>query len=489
MKTATTTSLAFLPLDRSPLAKARRAALLPLLIAALAAPSPAAEGDLDSSFDGDGRVAVGFDLGSLRYDAGWAVVPLPQERVALVGYVGNASDVAEAGAARLLASGALDGTFGSGGKVRYGFSTAGSPSDTAIAAVAQPDGKLVLVGATFTDAHEEDFLVVRLLANGALDPGFGAGGRTVITVSEGPDLANAVALRADGRIVVAGTAQGVGDSDMAVVQLTAAGAPDASFGPGGVRLVDFGLGGNGDDAAFGVAIAGDGDVVLAGRAEVAAGPVYDFAVARLRADGAPESGFGSGTGRVTVPFDLGGEDSDEGGAVALDPLGRIVVAGSAQQSSTVSAVAVVRLLATGALDSSFGGGGKTTFAFDPGNLGREAALGLIRQSDGRLVVSGSTFPAAGQSEFGVARLLESGALDPSFSSDGRTKIGFVLGTGNSQAFGTSVAISGGKLVVAGQAKRNEPADFDFAAARLTINLLWADGAEWGELRAWSAISP
>ena len=79
--------------------------------------------------------------------------------------------------------------------------------------------------------------------------------------------------------------------------------------------------------------------MVAGHAQYSTAGDYDFAVARLNPDGSPDMSFGT-AGKATVPFDLGGDHFDEAAAVALQPDGRIVVAGSARVSSTDSNFAV-----------------------------------------------------------------------------------------------------------------------------------------------------
>jgi uncharacterized delta-60 repeat protein len=123
-----------------------------------------------------------------------------------------------------------------------------------------------------------------------LDPGFGAGGK-VTTVALWQ--AEAVALQADGKILVGGSA----NSDFALARYNADGSLDASFGSGGVVITD--LGRRGVDEGFDVAVQSDGKIVMVGRSNGPTG--YDFGVVRYDTDGSLDPGFGAG-GIVTTDF-------------------------------------------------------------------------------------------------------------------------------------------------------------------------------------------
>src|SRR5439155_1131687 len=97
--------------------------------------------------------------------------------------------------------GAVDATFGRGGKVT---TAVGTRDDDAYALAIQADGKLVAAGATDVGNNNYDFALVRYNANGALDPTFGAGGKVTTAIGTRDDVASAVAVQADGKLVAAG---------------------------------------------------------------------------------------------------------------------------------------------------------------------------------------------------------------------------------------------------------------------------------------------
>jgi len=231
----------------------------------------------------------------------------------------------------------------------------------------------------------------------ALDQSF-AGGRVVMDLGRGDDVAYALAVLDDGRVVVAGRARGPVDDDVVLARLATDGTADTAFGDRGTVLVDLGA----SDGARALALAGDGSLLVAGRSATGSS---DFALLRVSATGVPDRTL---AGRGSVRTDLGGDDQAR--ALAAQPDGRLLVAGSSTSDGRTVA-ALVRYLPGGALDPSFGDGGKVITTFPQ----RDArALAVALAPDGRIVVAGAT----GQDAF-VAHHLSDGALDASFGDGGR----------------------------------------------------------------------
>jgi uncharacterized delta-60 repeat protein len=334
-----------------------------------------------------------------------------------------------------------------------------------------------------------------LLNAGTLDPTFSADGKhqLFIDLPGGlkADQAEAVAVQADGKIVLAGWAINAnGDKDFVVARLNADGSPDNgstgdstpgdAFGTNGKGWITLGfdLGGTHDDIAHAVAIQPDGKIVVAGEVALNAADV-DFAVIRLNSDGSLDGGAADSTpgdnfstdGKVFVAFDLGGTKTDVAHAVALQPDGKIVVAGAAQVDVLNSDFAVARLTSAGLPDNTFGTLGKQTIAFDLGGVNTDFAFAVAIQPDGKIVVAGSANLGPGDTAFGVARLngdngsLDGGAGDStpgdSFSADGKQTVDF--GTLYDSAEAAALQPDG-KIVLAGSHQLNAT-DNDFALAR------------------------
>jgi len=177
-------------------------------------------------------------------------------------------------ASALGAPGDLDPTFGSGGKLTTDF---GVDLDSASGVAVHGDGKIVVAGFT-VNGTSNDFAVARYNADGSLDTGFSGDGKQTTDFGGGDfDRASGVAVQGDGKIVVAGDTENGATADFALARYNADGSLDTSFSGDGKQTTDFG--GGDFDSASGVAVQGDGKIVVAG------GTAGDFAVARYNADG------------------------------------------------------------------------------------------------------------------------------------------------------------------------------------------------------------
>jgi uncharacterized delta-60 repeat protein len=178
----------------------------------------------------------------------------------------------------LLTAGDLDPTFGVGGKVLTDFM--GPLGSTAYAAVAQPDGKIVVAGnagSTIDSQFFSHFALARFNPDGSLDPGFGISGRVSTDFGTSHDAAKAVAIQADGKIVAVGSTFIINTGTaFAVARLNTNGSLDSTFGQGGKVVTTFSGGGD----ASGVAIQPDGKIVVIGGSNAAQ-------LARYNVDGFP----------------------------------------------------------------------------------------------------------------------------------------------------------------------------------------------------------
>ncbi len=366
------------------------------------------------------------------------------------------------GAPALAAGGDLDPGFGNAGHVMTDFDKS---TDIAHAVAVQPDGRLVVVGTTYrnNDFSTEDFAIARYNANGTLDNTFGAKGRVTVDFPGLAAQASSVVVQPDGKIVVAGGAFPlfVFLGDFETVRFNPDGTLDTTFGNGGIVTTSFPGQGSFANA---VALQDDGKIVAAGTDYVDfSGDVSsntDFALARYNADGSPDMSFG-GTGQVTTDF-LG--FNDDAFSVLLQPDGRIVAVGSALSQASFYDFAAARYLANGTLDASFGHGGKVQTDF--GDLGMDRALAAALQPDGRIVAAGLAVSADGGSEnFAVARYKANGTLDTSFSGDGLKQVDF----GSCCQSAHAVLLQGdGRIVLVGYPD-SESSDSDFVLARLKPN--------------------
>lgn len=206
------------------------------------------------------------------------------------------------------------------------------------------------------------------------------------------DLGDAAALQADGKIVVVGRAARDGGSnpDVGIVRYTVAGVPDTTFGTGGVVRKDL----SGDwDEATDVAIQPDGKIVVA--VEALVGSSFAFEVARFGTDGLPDTSFGT-AGIATTAFSVKNDY-----AVAGAPVRRkIVVAGGVSNLETPD-FGVARFDAGGALDTTFHTTGRVTVDFFSSS---DDAAAVAIQPDGKIVLAGSA-RNGGTTGLAIARVL------------------------------------------------------------------------------------
>jgi uncharacterized delta-60 repeat protein len=371
--------------------------------------SAAVPGELDPTFGVGGKVQTPF--GPESYAGGVAVQPDGK-----IVAVGTPQESQGFSVARLLPNGSPDPSWGEGGVVTTPLGKFAEALDVAV----QPDGKIVVVGEA-PGAKNNDFAIVRYLSNGKLDASFGEGGIVILPVGEFADQARVVAIGPGGRIAVVGISDLASSRDaVGVAMLESNGNPEAAFAGDGTTVVQTESGE--DDRGEGVDFQSEGKIVIAD--STGAGIGDGFTLIRLGLDGKPDSSFG-GDGVVETP--IPGEGGVEEGRISdvlVQPDGKIVGGGYGVDSVGVTAETVikfelVRYLANGELDPSFGSGGMVGVRL-PSNysFGRKLAL----DASGKLILGGTydANPAPLEEDEAPAlmRFNPNGSLDPSFGSGG-----------------------------------------------------------------------
>lgn len=395
------------------------------------------DGSLDSSFDGDGKVLTDFD----NYDdSARGVVIQGDGKIVAAGFKSGTSYY-DFALARYNLDGTLDISFDGDGKVTTPITMI--DYDAAYAIALQADGKIIAAGYKVV-VSDTDFALTRYNTNGSLDTSFGGDGIVLTNIGNRNDVANSVALQADGKIIVAGMSSTRLTGEFALVRYNPDGSLDTSFGTDGIVTTVFGT----DYAEVtAVVVVSDGKIVAVGTSW------YDnnskVALARYNPDGSLDLGFGSNGKIVTA---IGGGRR----AVAIQPDGKIVVAGF-DNSFTL-----VRYNTNGTLDTSFDGDGIATTTFGNGFY-HSASVAI--QTDGKIVAGGM-----GGTEFdlnfALARYNADGTLDVSFGAGGKV----LTDTGNSADLGGYVATqSDGKIVLAGFSFSSGNYGYDNVLVRYNTN--------------------
>jgi len=325
----------------------------------------------------------------------------------------------------------LDPSFGNGGVVLTKC-TIPMISGTVTSMLVQPDHK-ILIGGGVDNAG-----ITRYKENGTLDSSFGVNGFFDVPSLTG---INAVAIQPDGKIIAEGSAQSTSlDVDFVTMRLNANGTLDNTFGDHGVAMTRFSTS---NDEGYAVALQPDGKIVIAGDAAA----TY-LGVARLLADGTPDSSFGT-NGLVT------GNWCSSGKAISVMADGRIVTASNSFGFSLLA----TRLLSSGALDTTFN---HTGYAKTLAGDSYDYCNAMQLQSDGKIILAGGgTFGAAG-SDFALVRYNLDGSLDRTFGDTGVAHIDF---KGDDDEAWAMCLTTDGRILVGGQV--TIASNQDFGVVRLT----------------------
>ncbi len=265
------------------------------------------DGSVDTDFGTGGKVTTPIGTAA---DRAYALAVQPDGKIVL----GGTSDSGGAtgldfALARYTAKGQLDDSFGTGGKVRTAVAK-GSASDV-VYALAVHEGSILAAGG------ETDFMLAKYTASGTLDGSFGVGGKMTglfgSTVGAARGL-TVTRINAQDRVLLAGNA----NNDTAVARLTLSGALDTAFGDGGRKVIPVSV--KDWDEASALAVQADGKVIVGGWANDAT-TTSNFTALRLTQAGQPNPSFGEG-GLVVTPLAPSGKN-DRARALLLQPDDRI----------------------------------------------------------------------------------------------------------------------------------------------------------------------
>jgi uncharacterized delta-60 repeat protein len=405
----------------------------------------AGAGALDTSY-GQAGAAIA-DFGTFQNGAvvdqafGNAMVVQPDGKVIVVGtgldQFGQTNDIVTA---RFTTSGALDPSWGGTGRAQFDF----GQNETGYGAVLQPDGKLIVGGDSAGSTGTSKVLAIRVNTDGTSDSTFGSAG--VARPEFGYDaFGRAIALEPNGAIVIVGYALISGTYYSIAARLNnPQGTPDTSFfgtGRSGTNYPGF------DEESMALLLEPDGTIATTGsqRANGSPSAPSNFSLTTFTT---PND---DGASRI----DLGGDDS--GAAIALGSSGTPLIAGTTNVHGTYDLV-VAQLLhmdGSGTLDPSFGSGGSAIV--DLG--GSDSARAMVVQPDGKIVVAGTSTQGSGStgtSRIGIVRLLADGQLDPSFGTNGVEVVGIPGAklSGNAVALqANGDIVVGGTIIPAGSTRR------------------------------------
>ena len=261
-------------------------------------------GALDTTFGPNKNgISITPNFGSVNTDGanGLAIYPntgTPNDgKIVLSGSTNSTSTQASSMAvARYTKDGLLDTSFNSGGAnpgIVWGLAPSGSTGAIGRGAVIQNTGAIVVAGFSFFGSIEQ-LTLVRLAGTGQLDKAFG-GSNTGFALNSNATEGKQIVQGPNGdlltaTIVAAGTPLSSGTDDLAVAAYLPDGTPDTTFGTGGIATVDFA---GGRDRGRGIAVQGDGKILVAGVTTPPGGSTSYVCLARFLP---PDTKIGSFTG-------------------------------------------------------------------------------------------------------------------------------------------------------------------------------------------------
>ncbi len=419
-------------------------------------------GGLDPSFGTGGKVTTPIGTGT---DRAHAVAIQSDGKILAAGYarIGSTDDFA---VVRYDTDGILDTSFGTGGKLTVAF---GTGADLAYSMALQSDGKIVIGGsATYSTV---DFAMMRCLADGTLDPDFGAGGKVVTPIGTTTDICRSLAIQSDGKIVAAGEASmGSASKNFAFVRYTSTGSLDNTFGISGVTTLD--VAGNSADTAYGVVIQSDGKIVAGGETNAA------FALVRCLSDGNVDPAFG--TNGISI-VSATASSQHLRGDVTIENSGKLLIGGYYYGNANNYDVVLIRCNTDGSLDAGFGNNGLVKREI---GISNDQCTSMTLKSNGAIVLAGyftngsntdfallqfmggeQVYPAPSVSTLAATNLTENSAvLNGTLNPNGiHTNAWFEYGT--SPAYGSTTA-------PVAQGSGNAPVNISAGLANLTPGLTY-----------------
>ncbi|MCR9145069.1 MAG: hypothetical protein NXI24_22715 [bacterium] len=267
-------------------------------------------------------------------------------------------------------------------------------ADQIFDAAATPDGGLIAVGKRSRLASADDWWIKKYAANGIEDTA-----NWDKSIDGGNNLneeANSVAVAADGSVFVVGTFNSPGSQkDWRIKKFSANGVEDTINWD-----KSFDGGGNLNDSAFAVAIAGDGGLYVAGDFNVA-GPGPNMVIKKFSANGIED------TVNWNKNFDGGNNSVDAAIAMAVAPDGSLYVAGSATPSGKVDQDWWIKKFSAGGVEDTV----NWNKQIDGGAIQNESAQTIQIAPDGSVFVGGSFGVAGGNSQAVVKKFSADGIED------------------------------------------------------------------------------
>ncbi|MFM8597255.1 MAG: T9SS type A sorting domain-containing protein [Flavobacteriales bacterium] len=385
-----------------------------------------APGSLDLSFAGTGFASYG-PVSTTAMDNAQDIVTLPNGKMIYCGTSGTTSN-SDIIAVRLNCNGTIDQTFGTNGYFLYN-NTAGS--DFAYDMELLPSGDILLAGATSITPSNTQFTIIKITANGAIDPTFGVNGVFNCDLATGQDYGRKL-LISNNKIILVGTAKSTSSNlgMVGAVQCSMNGVLDLTFGTNGITMMS----GTGSLTIWSATLGSNGDIFACGDAYIS--NVYYPMLAKINPDGTANTTFGTNGVYHTMAWNARFFDVDFDGT-------KLITSGQ-NGVGPWDMLIQARSTSTGALVTTFGSAGSTIVDV----IQADCYYELLIHPDGSLLACGTTGTAGigAARDFIISKYSANGVLQTSFGTNGHTITS--IGTMWDDAYGMDL-YPGNKFVVAG----------------------------------------
>jgi uncharacterized delta-60 repeat protein len=407
-------------------------------------------GDLDPTFNTDGYYTN--DGGSL--DNLQDVTVLPNGKILATGVSFNPNFAgSRLVVLRSMPDGTPDATFDGDGKFEFELGS----EQYGYAVEGLPNGQILVAGGVSDPSGSLQLLLMRLNEDGSSDISFALGGFNLVdNFDGGEDIAQAMTVQSDGKILLAGYIHNeLQQSIPAVYRFTDTGFLDETFGTGGLATVPVE---EVENEFTTIAVRPDGKIVATGHYSIFFN-IWGFLVAQFDENGVLDPTFGPADDDFEgFTVRRAGPNWDESNGMQFTPEGDIVIAGTTMTEEFTLQMCIAKFSAGGVLDATFGTNGFTIY----GEAAEDVAMDCVLLPDSKILAGGSSGAGAISGNLALAlwRFTADGAMDPTFNTDGMATIEIGEGVDDINALALQ---SDGKLLAAGRSHNGT--DYDFMIAR------------------------
>jgi len=394
-------------------------------------------GDLDTTFDGDGKVITSLGSGLKSYVSYVSVQADGKIIVAGGSYTSIFPQEYFFSIAKYNPNGSLDTSFDGDGIVNNIFDDASETYVNLNTIIEQPDGKFLV---TTENGNSYDFVIRRYNASGSDDTSFGTNGKSALFIQD-VNRALGITLQPDQKIVVAGYSRSftsdTSEYHFNVVRYTTSGVPDVSFDNDGIIASKFD---SSNDVSSKLLIQPDDKIITIGTKITNAINTLGkelIALSRTNTDGSLDTTFGT-NGKVVS--DLGQDYSKIKNAIVQQD-GKILVSCQIGTFGNSNEYAIIRYNNNGSLDTTFGNNGKTATGY---------LTAILSLPDGKIISASQVYDAQDNPFLNLKRLNNDGSLDSTFENDLLVTISGVI---NGSIYSTLQ--SDGKIVVVASVPNQE----------------------------------